>query len=384
MASRSRRRYARSAKGRTLSGAKGETAAACESGIAIRHADAVRRRKPGSDEAGRGGTTMEAITKRAVAMAAALALGPGAWRPASAQQRAWPSQPIRVIVPFSAGTSDTVARLVSTEISKALGQPMVVENRPGAGGNLGSETCARAPADGHTICLGTISSHAINPGIYPRLPYDNLRDFAPISQLASQPNALAVAENFPARTVPELVAHLKAKPGQVNYGSSGVGTSVHLAGTLFAQLTGTQIEHVPYRGSGQVTTALLGGELPMAFDNFSSVWPFARENKLRVLGVTSLGRSAAAPDVPAIAETVPGFESLSWHGFFAPARVPPAIIERLNAEARAALANPTVAARFADLGITPVGNSPDEFRTFVASETKRWGEVAKSAKISLE
>jgi tripartite-type tricarboxylate transporter receptor subunit TctC len=261
---------------------------------------------------------------------------------------------------------------------------VVVENRPGAGGNLGSETCARAPADGHTICLGTISSHAINPGIYPRLPYDNLRDFAPISQLASQPNALAVAENFPARTVPELVAHLKAKPGQVNYGSSGVGTSVHLAGTLFAQLTGTQIEHVPYRGSGQVTTALLGGELPMAFDNFSSVWPFARENKLRVLGVTSLGRSAAAPDVPAIAETVPGFESLSWHGFFAPARVPPAIIERLNAEARAALANPTVAARFADLGITPVGNSPDEFRTFVASETKRWGEVAKSAKISLE
>ncbi len=327
---------------------------------------------------------MEAITKRAVAMAAALALGPGAWRPASAQQRAWPSQPIRVIVPFSAGTSDTVARLVSTEISKALGQPMVVENRPGAGGNLGSETCARAPADGHTICLGTISSHAINPGIYPRLPYDNLRDFAPITQLASQPNALAVAENFPVRTVPELIAHLKAKPGQVNYGSSGVGTSVHLAGTLFAQLTGTQIEHVPYRGSGQVTTALLGGELPMAFDNFSSVWPFARENKLRVLGVTSLGRSAAAPDVPAIAETVPGFESLSWHGFFAPARVPPAIIERLNAEARAALANPTVAARFADLGITPVGNSPDEFRTFVASETKRWGEVAKSAKISLE
>ena len=326
---------------------------------------------------------MRAIRKRAAA-AAVLALGLGADRPAEAQQRAWPSQPIRVIVPFSAGTSDTVARLVSTEMSKALGQPMVVENRPGAGGNLGSETCARAPADGHTICLGTISSHAINPGIYPKLPYDNLRDFAPVTQLASQPNALAVAESFPARTVPELVAHLKARPGQVNYGSSGVGTSVHLAGTLFAQLTGTQIEHVPYRGSGQVTTALLGGELPMAFDNFSSVWPFARENKLRVLGVTSLERSAAAPDVPAIAETVPGFESLSWHGFFAPARVPPAVIERLNAEAKAALATPTVQARFADLGITPVGNSPDEFRTFVASETKRWGEVAKRAKITLE
>lgn len=327
---------------------------------------------------------MGSAKKGAIAAVAAAALGLGAVSPAGAQQRAWPSQPIRVIVPFSAGTSDTVARLVSTEMSKALGQPMVVENRPGAGGNLGSETCARAPADGHTICLGTISSHAINPGIYPRLPYDNLRDFAPVTQLASQPNALAVAENFPVRTVPELVTYLKARPGQLNYGSSGVGTSIHLAGTLFAQLTGTQIEHVPYRGSGQVTTALLGGELPMAFDNFSSVWPFARENKLRVLGVTSLQRSPAAPDVPAIAEAVPGFESLSWHGFFAPARVPPAVIERLNAEARAALATPAVASRFADLGITPVGNSPDEFRTFVASETKRWGEVAKRAKITLE
>ena len=304
--------------------------------------------------------------------------------PALAQTSNYPTQPIRVIVPFTAGTSDTVARLVGTEMSKSLGQPVVVENRPGAGGNLGSEACARAPADGHTICLGTISSHAINPGIYPRLPYDNLRDFAPITQLASPPNALAVAENFPARSVPELVAHLKAKPGDVNFGSSGVGTSVHLAGALFAQLTGTQMEHVPYRGSGQVTTALLGGELPMAFDNFSSVWPFAREGKLRVLGVTSAQRSPAAPDVPAVAETVPGFESLSWHGFFAPARVPVPIIERLNAEARAALANPAVAARFADLGITPVGNSPGEFRAFVASETKRWGEVAKNAKISLD
>ena len=327
---------------------------------------------------------MRAFPKRAMATAAILGVALGAGLPAQAQQRPYPSQPIRVIVPFSAGTSDTVARLVSVEMAKALGQPMVVENRPGAGGNLGSEACARAPADGHTICLGTISSHAINPGIYPRLPYDNLRDFAPITQLASQPNALAVAENFPARTVPELIAHLKARPGQMNYGSSGVGTSIHLAGTLFSQLTGTQIEHVPYRGSGQVTTALLGGELPMAFDNFSSVWPFAREGKLRILGVTSLQRSSTAPDIPAIAESVPGFESLSWHGFFAPARVPPAIIERLNAEARAALANPTVAARFADLGITPVGNAPDEFRAFVASETKRWGDVARQAKISLE
>jgi tripartite-type tricarboxylate transporter receptor subunit TctC len=317
---------------------------------------------------------------RRIAAAALLSL---ASLPAFAQSRPYPTQPVRVIVPFSAGTSDTVARLVGTEMSKALGQPVVIDNRPGAGGNLGSEACARARPDGYTICLGTISSHAINPAIYPRLPYDNLRDFAPITQLAAQPNTLAVANDFPARDVTGLVAHLKSRPGQVNFGSSGVGTSVHLAGALFAQLTGTTLEHVPYRGSGQVTTALLTGELPMAFDNFSSVWPFAREGRLRVLGVTSLQRSSAAPDVPAVAETVPGFESLSWHGFFAPAKTPPEIVARLHREA-AALASPTVSARFQELGITPIGNSPDEFRAFVASETQRWGTVARQANIRAE
>ena len=170
----------------------------------------------------------------------------------------------------------------------------------------------------------------------------------------------------------------------MNFGSSGVGTSVHLAGALFAQLTGTTLEHVPYRGSGQVTTALLTGELPMAFDNFSSVWPFAREGKLRVLGVTSLARSPAAPDIPAVAETVPGFESLSWHGLFAPAKTPPEIVARLHREAAAALASPAVSARFQELGITPVGNSLDEFRAFVASETQRWGGVARQANIRAE
>ena len=322
---------------------------------------------------------MPSIPRR-MADAALLSL---ASLPALAQNRPYPTQPVRVIVPFSAGTSDTVARLVGTEMSKALGQPVVIDNRPGAGGNLGSEACARARPDGYTICLGTISSHAINPAIYPRLPYDNLRDFAPITQLAAQPNTLAVANDFPARDVTGLVAHLKSRPGQVNFGSSGVGTSVHLAGALFAQLTGTTLEHVPYRGSGQVTTALLTGELPMAFDNFSSVWPFAREGRLRVLGVTSLQRSSAAPDVPAVAETVPGFESLSWHGFFAPAKTPPEIVARLHREA-AALASPTVSARFQELGITPIGNSPDEFRAFVASETQRWGTVARQANIRAE
>ncbi len=305
--------------------------------------------------------------------------------PAMAQERPWPNQPIRVIVPFAAGTSDTVARLVTGEMSKALGQPFVVENRPGAGGNIGSEACARATPDGYTICLGTISSHAINPAIYPRLPYDNIRDFAPISQLAAQPNALAVNNDLPVRNVQEFVALLRSRPPrEIAFGTSGVGTSIHLAGALFGQLTGTELEHVPYRGSAQVATALLSGELPSAFDNFSSVWPLAREGKLRILGVTSLQRSPAAPDVPAIAETVPGFESLSWHGLFTQARVPAEVVRRLHREAVAALQTPTVADRFKDLGITPVGSDPDTFRAFVASETQRWGEVARRAQIRLD
>jgi tripartite-type tricarboxylate transporter receptor subunit TctC len=316
--------------------------------------------------------------------AAAAALLSLAALPAMAQPRPYPNQPIRVIVPFSAGTSDTVARLVGQTMSQTLGQPLVIESRPGAGGNIGSEACARAAPDGYTICLGTISSHAINPAIFTKMPYDNIRDFAPITQLASQPNALAVGLEVPARNVQELIALLKASPGRFNYGSSGVGTSIHLAGALFSQLTGTTMEHVPYRGSGQIMTALLTGELPLAFDNFSSAWPFARENKIRILGVGSLQRSPTAPDVPTVAETVPGFESLSWHGFFAPAGTPAAIVERLNREAVAALRSETVRARFGELGITPVGNTSAEFTAFVASETARWGDVARKANIRVE
>jgi tripartite-type tricarboxylate transporter receptor subunit TctC len=327
------------------------------------------------------------FVKSRTALAAALlsvAALPTLAPSALAQGAAYPNQPIRVIVPFSAGTSDTVARLVGQQMSQTLGQPLVVESRPGAGGNIGSDACARAPADGYTICLGTISSHAINPAIYTKMPYDNLRDFAPITQLASQPNALAVTMDLPVKTVAELVTLMKQRPGALNYGSSGVGTSIHLAGALFTQMTGTQAEHVPYRGSGQIMTALLTGELPMAFDNFSSAWPFARDQKIRILGVTSLERSPSAPDIPAVAETLPGFESLSWHGLFAPAATPPDIVARLNKEAVAALANPTVAARFKELGITPVGSSPEVFRSFVASETQRWGKVAKDAQIRIE
>ncbi|MBP0492724.1 tripartite tricarboxylate transporter substrate binding protein [Roseomonas sp. SG15] len=325
---------------------------------------------------------MQGPMRRALMGAAcALALAP---LPSFAQD-AYPNRPIRMIVPFAAGgTTDLIGRLVGGEMSRRLGQPVVVDNRAGAGGNIGAEACAKAAPDGYTICMGTISSHAINASIYPRIPFDNLRDFAPVALLGSQPNMLVVANNIPARTVPELIALMKQRPGQINYGSSGVGTSIHLAGELFTQLTGTTAVHVPYRSSGQIMTDMLSGTLPMAFDNFSSGWPHAREGRIRAIGVGSLQRVPQAPDVPTIAETLPGFESVSWHGIFAPAATPPAIVARLNREALAALASPEVKARYEELGITAGTFSPEAFRDFVAAETKRWGDVARKADIRVE
>lgn len=314
----------------------------------------------------------------------ALAASAALPMPAFAQARAWPSQPIRVIIPFAAGVTDTLGRLVTLEMGRRLGQTFVAENRPGAGGNIGAEACARAPADGNTICMGTISSHAINPAIMARMPYDNLRDFAPITQLSHQPNALVINNDVPARTLAEFIALVKARPGFFSYATSGVGTSTHLAGESFAQLVGAEVVHVPYRGSGGVMTSVMSGETPMSFDNLSSVLPLAREGRIRLIGVGSKERIAAAPDVPAIAEALPGFESLSWHGLFAPANTPPAIVARLHAEAVAALREPALAARLTELGFTLVGSSPDEFRAFIAAETQRWGDVARRANLRVE
>ncbi|MBI0538097.1 tripartite tricarboxylate transporter substrate binding protein [Roseomonas sp. KE2513] len=327
----------------------------------------------------RSGLARRALLGAAGALAMALAPLP------SLAQEGYPNKPIRVIVPFAAGgTTDLIARLVGGEMSRRLGQPLVVDNRAGAGGNIGAEACARAPADGYTLCMGTISSHAINASIYPRIPFDNLRDFAPLALLGSQPNLLVVANNIQARTVPELIALMKARPGVINYGSSGVGTSIHLAGELFTQLTGTTAVHVPYRSSGQIMTDMLSGQLPMAFDNFSSAWPHAKEGRIRALGVGSLNRVPQAPDVPTIAETLPGFESVSWHGLFAPAATPRPIVDRLNREALAAIGTPEIRARYEELGITANTMSPDAFRDFVAEQTRRWGEVARRANIQVE
>jgi tripartite-type tricarboxylate transporter receptor subunit TctC len=300
-------------------------------------------------------------------------------------QDSWPSRPIRVIVPFGAGgTTDLTARVIGPAMTARLSQPWVVENRAGAGGNLGSEACARAAPDGHTLCIGTISSHAINAAVYPRMPYDNLRDFAPIALVSLQPNALFVPASSPAGNVAELVALMRAQPGRLNYASSGVGTSIHLAGALLTQLTGTTAEHVPYRSSGELMTALVAGNVQMAFDNLSSGLPHVREGRLKLLGVASPERVAIAPGAPTVAETLPGFESLTWGVLFAPAGTPPAIVLRLNREVHAALRTPEVAARFGELGITTREMTPEAVMDFVAAETRRWGEVARRSGIRAE
>lgn len=302
-----------------------------------------------------------------------------------AAQDAWPSRPIRLIVPFGAGgTTDLTARIMAVPLAQRLGQPVVVENRAGAGGNIGSDACAKSPPDGYTLCVGTISSHAINNAVYARMPYDNLRDFAPIALLSLQPNALFVPASSPANTVAELVALMKARPGSFNYASSGVGTSIHLAGVLFTQTTGTTAEHVPYRSSGELMTALMGGDVQMAFDNLSSGLPHVQAGRLKLLGVASPQRVAIAPNAPTIAETLPGFESLTWGVLFAPAGTPRPIIERLNREVNAVLQMPEVATRFAELGITNRPMTPEDVAAFVAAETERWGAVARRANVRAE
>ena len=303
--------------------------------------------------------------------------------PALAQD--WPSRPIRVIVPFGAGgTTDLTARVIGPAMAQRLGQPWVVENRAGAGGNVGSEACARAAADGHTLCIGTISSHAINAAVYARMPYDNLRDFAPVALVSLQPNALFVPAASPANTVAELVALMRARPGSFNYASSGVGTSIHLAGALFTQLTDTTAEHVAYRSSGELMAALMAGNVQMAFDNLSSGLPHVRDGRMKLLGVASPQRVGLVPNAPTIAETLPGFESLTWGVLFAPAGTPPAIVQRLNREVIAVIASPEVAARFAELGITSPAMTPEQVMDFVTAETRRWGEVARRAAIRAE
>jgi tripartite-type tricarboxylate transporter receptor subunit TctC len=300
---------------------------------------------------------------------------------AFAHAQAWPSKPIKYVVPFApGGTTDILARTVGEKLALALGQPVVIENKPGAGGGVGAEFTAKAAPDGYTIMGGTISTHAINASLYDKLPYDPVKDFVAITLIARVPNMLVVNPSVPAGSVKELIALLKANPNKYTFASSGNGTSQHLSGELFKSMAGVEMQHIPYKGSPPALQDVVGGQVTMTFDNITTAWPLAKAGKLRALAVTTATRSAIAPEVPTLAESgLPGFEVGSWQGVFAPAGTPPAIVRRLNVEIVKILNLPDVKERLVGLGAEPVGNSSEEFSAMVKGEVVKWADVVKKS-----
>jgi len=299
--------------------------------------------------------------------------------PASAQS--WPAKPIRYIVPFApGGTTDILARVVGEKLSVALGQQVVVDNKPGQGGSLGAAELARAAPDGYTIGGGTISSHGINATLYEKLSYDPVTSFAPITLYATQPNVLLVHPGVPAKNVREFIELLKSQPDKYAFGSAGTGTSQHISGEMFKTMAGVKMQHIPYRGSGQMLPELLGGTLPVAFDNIASALPHVKAGKLRALAVTTAKRSAVAPDVPTLAESgLPGYELSSWQAVFAPAGTPPAIVDRLYTEIAKILQMPDVQKRLTELGLDLSGMPPGELAALVKADVPRLGKIVKES-----
>jgi tripartite-type tricarboxylate transporter receptor subunit TctC len=322
--------------------------------------------------------------RRTILTAAAAVLAAG---PVSAQaQDKWPSRPITYIVPFGAGgTTDVLARLVTPKVASALGTTFVIDNKPGAGGSMGSDLTAKAPPDGYTIQGGTISSHAINVSLYSKLPYDPVKHFQPITMIGSMPNVLVVRADSPYKTVQDVVAAAKARPGAINYASSGNGTSQHLSGVFFEQLTGGKLVHVPYKSSAESLNALLSGQgAEMIFENLAPALPHIKAGKLRALGVTSEKRSAALPEVPAIAEVLPGFSIVSWQAVFAPAGVPKPVVDRLATEFIKAIKDPDTTAKLVAQGIDPGGMSSAEFAAFQQAEVEKWARVIRAGNIKVD
>jgi tripartite-type tricarboxylate transporter receptor subunit TctC len=317
-------------------------------------------------------------------IAAVTAFAALPWHPGTqlhAQAPAWPSKPIRYVVPFAAGGStDILGRTIAEKLSVALGQPVVVENKPGAGGGLGATEVAKATPDGYTIMGGTISSHAINASLYKDLAYDPVRDFVAVTLIARVPNMLVVNNDVKAKDVAELIKLMKSTPGKWNFASAGNGTSQHLSGELFKGMAGVEMQHIPYKGSPPALTDVMGGSVSMTFDNITTAWPLAKGGKLRALAVTTTKRSPVAPDVPTLAESgLPGYEVGSWQGVFAPAGTPPDVVKRLNSEIVKIINMPDVQKKLLELGAEPVGDTPEQFGAFVKSEVAKWGDVVKKS-----
>jgi len=301
-------------------------------------------------------------------------------------QTAWPTKAVRIVVPFApGGTTDILARAVAPELSKAFGQSFIVDNRGGAGGNLGADIVAKSPADGYTLLMGTVGTHGINKSLYSRLPYDPQKDFAPITLVAGVPNVMVMntekAKALRINSVPDFIAYAKAHPGQFNMASSGNGTSIHLAGELFKAMTGTFMTHIPYTGSGPAMMGMVSGTVDVMFDNLPSAMPQIKGGKLKAFAVTSSQRSAAMPELPTIEEAgkLKGFEASSWFGLLAPAGTPADVVLKLQQETAKALNSPAIKEKLLAQGAIPSGNTPQQFAAFIDAEIKKWAPVVKAS-----
>jgi len=301
--------------------------------------------------------------------------------PQVASAQAYPTKPVRMVVPFPPGGSlDIAGRLIAQKLSEAWGQSVVVENKPGAGGNIGADLVAKSPADGYTILLGALSTHAVNPSLYKTMPYDAAKDFAPITLIAVTPNVLVVNASSPVNNVKEFIAYAKANPGKLAFGSGSSGSAGHLAGELFKVETGTDAVHVPFKGGAPATQALLAGDTQFMFDNLANAMAQVKAGKLKALAVTTAKRSPLVPDLPTMAEAgLPGFDISTWYGFFAPAGTPPAIVAKWNADVTKILNSPDVRAKFVADGAEPSPNTPEQFAQMIAAELAKYAKLVKAS-----
>lgn len=328
--------------------------------------------------------TFKHLTRRAALILAGSALSALSFSHGASAQT-FPDRAITLVVPFAAGGStDVVGRVVAQKMGDILGQQVVVENVAGAGGNLGADRVARADPDGYTILMGTVATHALNPLILKQKPYDPEKDFAPVSLLVVVPNVLVVNPKLGVNSVAELIALLKKEPEKYSYASSGNGTPLHLSGELFNSMAGVKMQHVPYKGAGPALNDLIGNQISIMFDNLPSSSGHIKAGTLKALGVTTKERAPSFPDVPTVAETVPGYETYTWNALFAPAGTPPEAIAKLNEAANAALKDPAVAARMKDFSATIIGSTPEELGKHVTAELAKWGPVVKSANIQMD
>jgi tripartite-type tricarboxylate transporter receptor subunit TctC len=318
--------------------------------------------------------------QRCAAVAALLAAVAGA-----AAAQSFPSKPVRIIVPFApGGSTDIVARAMGAKASESTGQSFVIDNRAGAGGNIGAEAAAKAPPDGYTLFMGHVGTLAINPALYRKLPYDPIRDFAPITLAIASPLLAVVHPSLPVKTIKDLIAMARARPGGITFASAGGGSASHLSGEMLNSIARVKMLHVPYKGTGPATTAVVSGEVTLMFSGQGTAWPLVNAGKLRALGHTGARRIANAPQLPALKETLPGYEMINWHGVLAPAGTPTEVVKRLHAEFLKALASTEVRSKLTSDGFEVVGNTPEEFAAFIRSEKDKWAKVIQAAGIALD